>query len=157
MPKRAVDTAEASVELTLAMTRLRARLRSESRTADGWTVSQLSALARIVREGPATASELATAEHVRPQSIAEIVAALKAGGLVAAAPDPSDGRKSLLRATPAGRKLVTSVLESREDWLARAIDAVVDDNHRRALTEAISLLNALAACDPDAARPRGRE
>jgi DNA-binding MarR family transcriptional regulator len=156
VPKRTVDAAAASVELTLAMKRLRARLRSESRTAEGWTISQLSALARIVREGPVTASALALAEHVRPQSIAEIVAALKAGGLVAATPDPTDGRKNLLRATAAGRKLVASVLESREAWLARAIDAVVDDSRRDALTDAIELLNALAEWASDGARAEGR-
>jgi DNA-binding MarR family transcriptional regulator len=149
VPRRTVDTAVASVELTLAMKRLRARLRSESRSAEGWTISQLSALARIVREGPVTASTLAVAEHVRPQSIAEIVAALKAGRLIVAAPDPSDGRKSLLRATAAGRRLVDSVHESREAWLARAIEVVVDDDRRQALTDAIWLLNALAECDPD--------
>jgi DNA-binding MarR family transcriptional regulator len=156
VPKRVVDAGAASIELTIAMKRLRARLRSESRTEEGWTISQLSALARIVREGPMTASALASAEHVRPQSIAEIVAALKAGGLVTAAPDPTDGRKSLLRATAAGRRLVASVLESREAWLAQAIDAVVDDGSRAALTDAISLLNALAEWSPDAARTRGR-
>src|SRR5215510_13934842 len=99
------------------MKRLRARLRSESRSAEGWTTSQLSALARIVREGPVTASALAVAEHVRPQSIGEIVGALKLGGLVAATPDPNDGRKTLLSATAAGRKLVRSVTELREAWL----------------------------------------
>jgi DNA-binding MarR family transcriptional regulator len=149
--KRTTDAAAASVELTLAMTRLRARLRSESRSAEGWTTSQLSALARIVREGPVTASALAVAEHVRPQSIAEIVAALKAGGLVAATPDPSDGRKTLLSATAAGRKLVRSVTELREAWLTRAIEAVVDDSRRRALTEAIALLTSLAEWDTDRA------
>jgi DNA-binding MarR family transcriptional regulator len=149
--KRTTDAGAASVELTLAMTRLRARLRSESRSAEGWTTSQLSALARIVREGPVTASALAVAEHVRPQSIAEIVAALKAGGLVAATPDPSDGRKTLLSATAAGRKLVRSVTELREAWLTRAIEAVVDDSRRRSLMEAIALLTSLAEWDTDRA------
>jgi DNA-binding MarR family transcriptional regulator len=149
--KRTADAGAASVELTLAMTRLRARLRSESRSAEGWTTSQLSALARIVREGPVTASALAVAEHVRPQSIAEIVAALKAGGLVAATPDPSDGRKTLLSATAAGRKLVRSVTELREAWLTRAIEAVVDDSRRRSLMEAIALLTSLAEWDTDRA------
>ena len=133
------------------MTRLRARLRSESRSTEGWTTSQLSALARIVREGPLTASALAVAEHVRPQSIAEIVAALKAGNLVAATPDPNDGRKTLLSATAAGRKLVRSVTELREAWLTRAIETVIDDARRHELTKAIALLNALAECDPDIA------
>jgi DNA-binding MarR family transcriptional regulator len=149
--KRTAEAAAASVELTLAMTRLRARLRAESRSAEGWTTSQLSALARIVREGPVTASALAVAEHVRPQSIGEIVAALKGGGLVAATPDPNDGRKTLLSATAAGRKLVRSLAELREAWLTRAIEAVVDESRRHELTAAVALLNSLAECDPDVA------
>jgi DNA-binding MarR family transcriptional regulator len=156
MTKQIVDPAAASVELSLAMKRLRARLRSESETSEGWTISQLSALARIVREGPVTASGLAAAEHVRPQSIAEIVAALRAGGLVGARPDPTDGRKTLLRATAAGRKVVASVRESRQAWLARAISEVVDGRRSDALIHAISLLNALAEWDPDGPRAEGR-
>src|ERR1700712_3078803 len=101
MPGHIVDVDEAAVELTFALKRLRARLRAEARPSDGWTISQLATLGRIVREGPITASALAQAEHVRPQSMGEIVTTLKAADLVSARPHPSDGRKSLLRATAA--------------------------------------------------------
>ena len=79
-----VDVRDAAVELTLAMKRLRARLRSEASPSEGWTVSQLSALRHLVHEGPTTASGLARAEHVRPQSMAAIVATLRDGDLVRA-------------------------------------------------------------------------
>jgi DNA-binding MarR family transcriptional regulator len=153
---RRLDPGTASVELGLAVKRLRARLRAESTTDEGWTISQLSTLARIVREGPATASALAQVEHVRPQSVAEVVTALKAGGLVTAKPDPTDGRKVLLRATAAGRRLVETVSASREAWLARAIEAIVDEHRDAALVSTIELLNELAECDLDAETATGR-
>jgi DNA-binding MarR family transcriptional regulator len=139
-----VDADEAAVELAVALKRLRARLRAEARPADGWTVSQLAALGRIVREGPTTASELAHAEHVRPQSMGEIVATLKAADLVTAEPDPSDGRKSLLRATRAGERLVTERSQSRDAWLAHAIESLVEQQRAGVLLDSIVLLNALA-------------
>jgi DNA-binding MarR family transcriptional regulator len=62
---------ETATELMQAMTRLRARLRSESSPDEmELTWSQITTLARIVREGPVTATELARAEHVRRQSMA---------------------------------------------------------------------------------------
>ena len=144
MTGRTVDVDEAAVELTFALKRLRARLRAEARPAEGWTISQLAALGRIVREGPTTASRLAQAEHVRPQSMGEIVATLKAAELVSAEPDPNDGRKSLLRATKAGERLITKRTQSREAWLARAIEALVEPERNGVLLDSIVLLNALA-------------
>ena len=149
------EGAKSAVELGLTITRLRARLRAESTTTTGWTISQLSTLARIIKEGPITASQLAQAEHVRPQSIAEIVTALKTDGLVVARRDPSDGRKALITATAAGKRLIESVSASREAWLAWAIEAVVAPGERRALEKTIDLLNRLAACDLRVAQPIG--
>jgi DNA-binding MarR family transcriptional regulator len=139
-----IDPDEAAVELAFALKRLRARLRAEARPSEGWTLSQLAALGRIVREGPITASQLAQAEHVRPQSMGEIVATLKAAGLVTAEPDPNDGRKSPLRATSAGRQLVKQRSKSREVWLAKAIASLSDADRAAALIDTITLLNALA-------------
>ncbi len=144
MTSTSIDVDEAAVELALALKRLRARLRAEARPAEGWTISQLSALSRLVREGPTTASCLARAEHVRPQSMAAIVATLRDADLVAASPDPADGRKILLRPTAAGRRLVKARTESREAWLATAIDDLVERDEAGTLLETIELLNALA-------------
>src|ERR1700733_1463412 len=85
---------EVARRLPQAMVRLRARLRAESTPRDmRWTWSQLSTLHRISTEGPTTVSALANAEHVRPQSMAETVAALRRAGLVAAKPAPENGGK----------------------------------------------------------------
>ncbi len=128
-------------------------MRTESIATDGWSASQLSTLARLIDLGPTTASALAHHEHVRPQSIAETVASLKAGGLVVTEQDPRDGRKILLSATPAGRRVVTSISATRQAWLAHAIEATVPTGERATLAQTIDLLTRLAACDSGASRP----
>jgi DNA-binding MarR family transcriptional regulator len=139
------DTPQVAAELTLAMTRLRARLRLESTgPARGWTWSQLSTLHRIIDHGPITAAALAQVEHVRPQSMAETVAALKADGLVATAPDPSDGRKTLISATAEGRRVYGGVVATREEWLTRTLDAAATPEERRLLADAAKVLHKLA-------------
>jgi DNA-binding MarR family transcriptional regulator len=142
-----VDTPEVATELTVAMTRLRARLRLESSApVRNWTWSQVSTLRRIIEHGPTTAAALAQIEHVRPQSIAETIAALKADDLVTTAPDPADRRKSLISATARGHQVSDSVIEQREHWLTAALDAVTIPAERQALVEATALLNRLADC-----------
>lgn len=85
------------------MIRLRARLWAESAPDDmSWTWSQITTLGRIAEEWRITVSALAVAEHIRPQSMAETVAALRQEGLVSAKSDPTDARKTLMSITPAG-------------------------------------------------------
>jgi DNA-binding MarR family transcriptional regulator len=135
-----------AVRLALAIKRIRARMRAESPSAGGWTTSQLSTLARIIDHGPITAAAIAQAEHVRPQSIASIVTTLREAGLITTEPDPADGRKLLLSPTDDGRQLIASISTSRQEWLARALDAVVGPDERAALAATIELLNRLADC-----------
>ena len=132
-----------------ALTRLRARLRAESAPADmRWSWSQLTTLARIVTTGPVTTSELAQAEHVRRQSMAETVAALRADGLVEAEPDPNDGRKTLIRATPRGGSLSATIPAAREEWLGAAIAGLLDPEEEQTLRKAAAIMNRLADSDP---------
>src|SRR5246127_5911011 len=133
--------------LAQAMVRLRARLRAESTPRDmRWTWSQLTTLHRIAAEGPTTVSALSNAEHVRPQSMAETVAALRRDGLVAAKPDPTDGRKTLMAITASGRKLLSSVVPIREAWLEAAIDQQLTPTECRTLLKAADIMERLADC-----------
>jgi DNA-binding MarR family transcriptional regulator len=138
---------EVARRLPQAMVRLRARLRAESTPRDmRWTWSQLSTLNRIATEGPTTVSALANAEHVRPQSMAETVAALRRDRLVAAKPDPTDGRKTLMAITASGRKLLSSLVPVREAWLETAIDQQLTPTDCRTLLKAASIMERLADC-----------
>jgi DNA-binding MarR family transcriptional regulator len=152
MSQVVLDHPTVAVRLAVAMGRLRARLREEAGvTSTGLSTSQLSILQRVMA-GPTTAAALSAAEHVTQQAIGQSVAALKAERLVRTRRDPSDGRKTLISVTPAGKRLVDSILASRDAWLVRAIDATVALDERASLDKAIELLERLA--DTDVVSPR---
>lgn len=72
MTSRPPPPAGTAVGLMRAMTRLRARLRTEAPIDDTpVTWSHLTVLHRVVEQGPLTATELAQTEHVRRQPMAE--------------------------------------------------------------------------------------
>jgi DNA-binding MarR family transcriptional regulator len=142
---RSQRAAEAADELMKSMTRLRARLRSESAPTEmPATWSQLTTLARIMAEGPTTTSALAQAEHVRRQSMAETIAALRANGLVASEPDPGDRRKTLITATEKGQQLSATIPTAREAWLSSAIRTLLDADEQQTLLKAAAIMNRIA-------------
>ncbi|MFE5690931.1 MarR family winged helix-turn-helix transcriptional regulator [Streptomyces sp. NPDC056512] len=131
-----------------AMTRLRARLRTESgQHTTGLTPTQLGVLASVVREGPVTAARLASLEHVSAQAIAQSLAVLRAAGLIHGEPDPQDGRKKLMSADPSATELVDRLLTGRASFLARAIDQVLASDQHEDVEKAIELLERLADAD----------
>jgi DNA-binding MarR family transcriptional regulator len=148
------DTAEDAQRLSVAITRLRSRLRVEAGLHEtGLSISQLAVLKNIAEEGPVTAAYLATAQHVSPQSIAQNLAVLKAGGLVRAERDPADRRKTLITADESAGRLLDSLHASRTSFLVRAIDALVAPEERADLDRAIELLERFAAADLGDTRP----
>src|SRR5258708_22352817 len=98
--RRASDLAQG---LRALLGKLKRRLREQAGVGD-LAPSQVSVLLRLEKDGPATASSLARAEGMRPQSMGAVVAALVNAGLVIGAPDPTDGRQSLLSLTDACRE-----------------------------------------------------
>jgi DNA-binding MarR family transcriptional regulator len=143
-PRSQGETSDA-VHLAMAVSRLRSRIRIEAGLrSTGIPISQIAVLARIIDEGPTTAAALAAGEHVTQQAIAQSLATLRERGLVDKRADPSDGRKSLVTATAAGRELMETIAASREEWLTQAINAVVKPEERVLLREAIGLLERIA-------------
>ena len=142
---RSHNEASDAVRLAMAVSRLRSRIRIEAgMRSTGIPISQLAVLGRIIDEGPTTAAALAAGEHVTQQAIAQSLATLKERGLVEKQADPSDGRKSLVTATAAGRALRDGITASRDEWLTQAIDAAVRPEERPLLAEAIGLLERIA-------------
>lgn len=151
------DTAATAQRLSVAITRLRSRLREEAGiNGTGLSISQLSVLWHILQAGPVTAAELAAAQHVSPQSIAQNLTVLKAAGLIQSERDPRDGRKTLITASESSLRLATSVRASKESYLARAIDALVGPEERADLERAVDLLERLAAADLTTYASHGR-
>jgi DNA-binding MarR family transcriptional regulator len=140
------DTAAIAVSLAVAVARFRSRLREEAGIGStGLSITQLAVVGRVIKEGPTTAAALSAAEHVSQQAIGQTLQALKRGGLVRAKPDPNDGRKSLIVATPEARRLHATLYNAREAWLNRALDATLDDSEKATLLAAIELLERLAS------------
>jgi DNA-binding MarR family transcriptional regulator len=129
-------------ELRVVLGRLLRRLRAEHR----FPISQGTVLGRLDREGPQSVSDLAAAERVRPQSMAQTVGDLEGEGLVARAPDPSDGRRALVSLTAAGRAELEADRRHREGWLVRAIEELPGDD-RATVERAVVLLGHLADAD----------
>jgi DNA-binding MarR family transcriptional regulator len=137
-----------AVRLAVVIKRLRDRLR-ETRPdrAKQLPISHLAILKRLRDGGPATASNLAAAEHLSQQAIAQHVAALTRAGLVHATSDATDARKRLIHVTRTGHRLFEAAADSRHALLARIIDAELGAKDRPALEKAIGLLERIASAN----------
>jgi len=129
-------------ELRALLGKLKRRLREQAHVGD-LTPSQVSVLLRLEKDGPATASSLARAEGMRPQSIGPVIAALEAAGFVSGAPDPTDGRQTILSLTDACRKWAQEGRAARQDWLCRTIQKRFSPQEQKGLTAAVDLLKRL--------------
>jgi DNA-binding MarR family transcriptional regulator len=131
-----------AAELRVLLGRLRRKLREETSHGD-FSWSQLSVLARLDRDGPATVTVLARAEGVRSQSMGATTAALQADGWLSGVPDPADGRQTILALTDPARDQITLWRAAREDWLSRAIDNHLAPDEQQVLGDAVELLKRL--------------
>ena len=96
------------------------RLRQVQRDGD-LTLPETSALARLDRGGPSTASALARVEQISPQSMGATLGALEARGFVERRPDPRDGRQAVITATDAGLRALGNRRNVRTELLALAL------------------------------------
>ncbi|MGW0803892.1 MarR family winged helix-turn-helix transcriptional regulator [Nonomuraea sp. NPDC002799] len=135
--------ARAAGDVWVVFSRLRRRLKDLAGEGD-LTPAQVSVLARLDKQGPASASDLAAAERVRPQSMAKIVTALREAGLVQRHPDPQDGRRQLVTLTAQGREHRLGDRRARQEWLARTLRERCAEEELRAVIEVMALLDDVA-------------
>ena len=138
MPTKTDITATAS-ELRVVLGRLIRRLRAEHR----FPLLQGAVLGRLVREGPRSIGDLAAAEKVRPQSMAQTVAELEEGGLVRRRPDPADGRRVLVEPSEEGLAALEEDRRNRVGWLVSAIEQLPSEE-QDVLARATGILRRMA-------------
>ncbi len=128
-------------DLSLAVMRLARQLRFR-RPESPITLSQLSALATLAKEGAMTPGTLAVRERVRPPSMTRVIASLADLGLVVRTAHPADGRQVLVAVSEAGAELVDSERRASQEWLRNRL-ATLDGDDRRVLLRAADLMTAL--------------
>jgi DNA-binding MarR family transcriptional regulator len=137
------DIRQVAAAVRLSVGLLLRRLR-QTPVEGGLTLPESSALARLERGGPATASELAKLEQISPQSMGATLAGLERRGLVERRCDPDDGRRAVLSLTRAGRQARRSRTDARTGQLAEAL-AGFSRTELNQLMAAAPLLERLAA------------
>jgi DNA-binding MarR family transcriptional regulator len=137
------DVSEVAGALRVSIGLLLRRLR-QVRAEGELTLPESSALARLDRGGPATASALARLEQISPQSMGATLASLEAKGLIQRRPDPEDGRRAVLSVTGAGLQLLRSKRNARTEQLAKALSAGFTPAELQVLITAAPLLERLA-------------
>jgi DNA-binding MarR family transcriptional regulator len=120
------------------------RLRQTQAVEGDLTSAESSALARLDRTGPTTASELARLERITPQSMGATVGALEDRRLVERMPDPQDGRRAILSLTTAGRDLLRRRRSARSEMLSDALATGFTRAELKQLQAAAPLIERLA-------------
>src|SRR5579859_6607411 len=119
---REPDVHDVAIALRVSIGLLLRRLR-QARDDEELTVPQTSALARLDRGGPATASALARLEQISPQSMGATLSALEARGFVERRSDPQDGRRVVISLSDAGLRALRDKRHARTERLAAALSS----------------------------------
>jgi DNA-binding MarR family transcriptional regulator len=109
--------------------------------------AQLSALSVLVFAGPKTLGALAAAEQVKPPTMSRIVAGLKRRRLVEVTRDPRDTRRTHIRSTPKGTRLLQQARLRRIESLA-GILTILTSGDLAKLNQAVEILQAVLETSP---------
>jgi DNA-binding MarR family transcriptional regulator len=131
-----------AAELRAIAGKLKRKLREQGGEND-LRPSQVSVLLRLEKDGPAAVSSLARAEGMRPQSMSAIITSLLEAGLVSGAPDPNDGRQTLMALSRKCQKLLRDGRAARQDWLTTTIQQRLSSQEQEKLAAAVNLFARL--------------
>jgi DNA-binding MarR family transcriptional regulator len=130
-------------DLSLAVVRLTRHLRGK-RAESPISLTQLSALATLRRDGPMTPGVLAVRERVQPPSMTRVIASLSEMGLVERTPHPKDRRQVIVSPTSAGRSLVDDENNAREAWMTDQL-TVLPAHELQVLRDAVGIINTMVS------------
>jgi DNA-binding MarR family transcriptional regulator len=128
-------------DLSLAVVRLARQLRFR-RPDSPVSLSQLSALATLAKEGPMTPGALAVRERVRPPSMTRVIASLCDLGFIDRCAHPNDGRQVLVSVSAPGKELIEAERRASREWLQQRL-AELEPEQRTTLLAAADLMRAI--------------
>jgi DNA-binding MarR family transcriptional regulator len=130
-----------AARLRLSMVRLSRQLRRMDPSE--LTITQFSALATVVRNGPLGVGHLAEIEGLPSPAATRLADKLELAGLVTRRMNPADRRGVQLFATPEGTELLERRARIGNAWLAGHVSALCRTD-RLALERAVTLLESFA-------------
>lgn len=115
-----------------------------TRPAKGLTLSGLSVLGCLFRDGTATATDLAAYLRVKPQSLTRLLADLEQNGFIARRPNDEDRRQTFLEITHAGARTLMEDVRDQRDSLAQVIEKELTTAEQELLRIAANLMDRIA-------------
>lgn len=134
---------ETAQRFRLNVDRLRRTLR-RIETVEGLGRTHEAVLSLLFRQGSLSIADLARREQMRPQSMGSVVGDLVTRELVDKAPDPTDGRRDLIRLTEAGQRVLDTVNRVRDRDLALLMDTDLSAEERETLRAGVELMERVA-------------
>jgi DNA-binding MarR family transcriptional regulator len=111
------------------------------------SLTAVSTLRTLERQGPHRLSELAAREGVTQPAMTQLVSRLERDGLAQRCADPGDGRVVVVRIADAGRELLLARREARAQKLYELLSSLPPAD-RAAIVAALPALNRLADLTP---------
>ncbi|WP_236652324.1 MarR family winged helix-turn-helix transcriptional regulator [Streptacidiphilus neutrinimicus] len=134
---------ELAVALRLSVGRIARALRQAHAVGDQ-TLSEVSVLARLDRDGSMSPSALAACERVRPQAMATTLGGLEDRGLVSRRPDATDGRRQVISLTPDGMRFLADRRSASLQRLTGAVGTTLSPAEQQQLLDVMPLLERIA-------------
>jgi len=114
-----------------------------ARAPEGLSPARLAVLGLLRREGPSTATALASELSIQPQSLTRLLADLTRRSLITRRTAAADRRQSLIEITEAGTALFLSDVQGRREKLAQVLATLLTPAERGLLMLAAGLMERL--------------
>jgi len=134
------------------ITRLIKKLRKESPTGLGLSVTERSTMALLQQHGSLLPNELATVEMITNQSMSQVLNHLSGLGFITRTVSETDKRKVNISLSPLGEQTLKQVRYERDEWLANAIKASCTAEEQEILKQALGPLERLVDYKKEAGR-----
>ncbi|MBM7050451.1 MarR family winged helix-turn-helix transcriptional regulator [Rothia sp. ZJ1223] len=133
-----------AANLHLAVFKLHRRLRAETATITQLSEHEENVLMALHYTPGLTNAELARHEHITPQSMNKITAAMLKHGVLESQKNVHDKRRKELLLTGQGRELAESVAQQRALWLAATVGQEFEPEEAQQLARVLPLLHRLS-------------
>jgi len=128
--------------LRRAVSALQRRLRAQDPDG-GISPTGLAILARLMRSGVTSASEIAELETLQPQSLTRVLKSLERAKLIDRWTDEDDRRRTSIAITPRGEALLRTTIRERIAWLAGVMGTRLTAQERATVRSAAKLIERI--------------